>query len=50
VLDPNHRDSVAPRPFDQAADVRDDRIAIVSARDDALLDIDDEECCVRAVL
>jgi hypothetical protein len=39
-----------PRLLDKAADVRDDRVALRSPLDDAVLHIDDEECGVRPVL
>ena len=44
------RDLFPSRLLDQAADVRDDRVALRSALDDAVLHVDDEECGVRAVL
>jgi len=50
VLDPDDGDPFAPRLLDQAADVRDDRVALVSAVDDACLHVDDEERGVRPVL
>jgi hypothetical protein len=50
VLDPDDGNLLPPRPLDQAADVRDDRVALVSSLDDAVLDVDDEECGVRPVL
>ena len=50
VLDPHDGDPFAPRLLDQAADIGDDGIALMITLDDALLDIDDEECGVRSVL
>jgi hypothetical protein len=49
VLDPDNGDPFPPRLLDKAADVRDDRIALVSPTDDAVLHVDDEECGVRPV-
>jgi hypothetical protein len=42
VLDPDNGDPFPPRLLDKAADVRDDRVALVSPRDDAVLRVDDE--------
>jgi len=50
VLDPDNGDPFPPRLLDKAADVRDDRVALVSPLDDAVLHVDDEECGVRPVL
>jgi hypothetical protein len=50
VLDPDNGDPFPPRLLDKAADVRDDRVALVSPLDDAVLRVDDEECGVRPVL
>src|SRR6202035_233394 len=50
VLDPDDGDLFAPRLLDQAANVRHDRVAIVSPPHDAVLYVDHEECCVRPVL
>ena len=50
VLDPDDGDPFPPRLLDKAADVRDDRVALVSPLDDAVLHVDDEECGVRPVL
>jgi hypothetical protein len=50
MLDPDHGDPFSPRLLDQAADVRDDRIAFVSPADDAVLYVDDKERGVRPVL
>jgi hypothetical protein len=36
--------------LDEAADVGDDRIALVGPLDDAVLHVDDQECGVRPVL
>ena len=44
------RDPFPPRHLDKAADARHDRVALVCPRDDAVLNVDDEECGVRAVL
>jgi hypothetical protein len=49
-LDPDDRDLLLARPLDEAADVRDDRVALVRARDDGVLHVDDEQGRVRAVL
>src|SRR5207237_9095206 len=50
VLHPDDGDPFPPRLLDKAADVRDDRVALVSPLDDAVLHVDDEECGVRPVL
>jgi hypothetical protein len=50
MLDPDDGNLFLPRLLDQAADVRDDRVALVSTRDDAVLYVDDEECGARPVL
>jgi hypothetical protein len=50
VLDPDNGDVFPARLLDEAADVRDDRVAFVRSCNDAVLDIDDEECGVRPVL
>src|SRR6185312_5024827 len=50
MLDPDNGDLFPPRLLDQAADVRDNRVALVSAPDDTVLHVDDEECGVRPVL
>jgi hypothetical protein len=50
VLDPDNGDLFASRLFHQAADVRDDRVALVRLSDDAVLHVDDEERGVRPVL
>jgi hypothetical protein len=49
VLDPDDGDPFPPRLFDKAADVRDDRVALVRPRDDAVLHVDDEERGVRPI-
>ena len=49
VLDPDDGDLIAPRAVDKAADIRDDRVAIMSSLNNAVLYIDDEECGVRPV-
>ena len=49
VLDPDHRDPFPPGPIDEAADVGDHRVALVSTLDDAFLHVDDEERGVRSV-
>jgi hypothetical protein len=49
VLHPDDGDVFTPRLLDEAADVRDDRIALVRALDDAVLHVDDEERGVRPV-
>jgi hypothetical protein len=50
MLDPDHRDLLPPGFTDKAADVRDDRVATVCLRDDAVLHVDDEERGVGPVL
>jgi len=50
VLDPDDGDIFLPRLVDQAADVPDDRVALVRALDHAVLHVDDEECGVRTVI
>src|SRR2546430_9873201 len=50
VLDPDNGDPFPPRLLDKAADVGDDRVALGSPLDDAVLHVDDEECGVRPVL
>src|SRR3954447_9924809 len=40
----------APRPLDEAGDVGADGVALVGALDDAVLQVDDDECGVRPVL
>jgi hypothetical protein len=42
VLDPDNGDPFQPRLGDKAADVRDDRVALVGPLDDAVLYVDDE--------
>ena len=50
VLDPHDGNVFLARLLHEAADVGDDGVAIVSALDDALLHVDDEERGVRPVL
>jgi hypothetical protein len=50
VLDPDDRDLLGPCLLDEAADVRDDGVALRRTFDDAGLHVDDEERGVRAVL
>ena len=50
VLHPDDGDLLAPRFLDQAADVRDDCVALVGSLDDAVLHVDDEKCGVGPVL
>ena len=50
MLDPDDRNVFLPGLFDQAADVRDDGVALVRPPDDAVLHVDDEQCGVRPVL
>ncbi len=50
VLDPDDGDPFPPRLLDKAADVRNDRVALVSPLDDAVLHVDHEERGVRPVL
>src|SRR2546430_16625150 len=50
VLTPNNGAPFPPRLLDKAADVGDDRVALGSPLDDAVLHVDDEECGVRPVL
>ncbi len=47
VLDPDNGDPFPPRLLDKAADVRDDRVALVGLRHDAVLHVDDEKCGIR---
>jgi hypothetical protein len=50
VLDPDNGDLFPPRLVDKAADVRDDRVALVRSLDDAILHVDDQERGVRPIL
>ena len=50
VLDPDDGDLFPPRLLDQAADVCDHRVALVSLPDDAVLHVNNEERSVRPVL
>jgi hypothetical protein len=50
VLDPDNGDPFPPRLLDKAADVRDDRVALVRSLDDAILHVDDQERGVRPIL
>src|SRR5205823_7799681 len=50
VLDPDDGDPFPARLLDKADDVRDDRVALVSPLECAVLHVDDEECGVRPVL
>jgi hypothetical protein len=50
VLDPDNGDPFPPRFFNETADVRDDRVALVSSPDDTVLHVDDEERGVRPIL
>jgi hypothetical protein len=50
VLDPDDGDPFPARLLDQAADVGDDRVTLVSPPDNAVLHVDDEERGVRPVL
>src|SRR5689334_11844042 len=43
MLDPDNRDMFLPRLLDKAADVRHDRIALVTSVHGGVLDIDDEQ-------
>jgi hypothetical protein len=43
MLDPDNRDMFPPRLLDKAADVRHDRIALVTPVHGGVLDIDDEQ-------
>jgi hypothetical protein len=49
VLDPDDGDLLATRLLDEARDVREDRVALVGALDDARLYVDDEQRGVRPV-
>jgi hypothetical protein len=49
VLDPDNGDPFPSRLLDKAADVRDDRVALVRPPDDAVLYVDDEQCGVRPI-
>jgi hypothetical protein len=50
VLDPDDGYLLPPGLLDEAADVRDDRVAFVRALEGAVLHVDDEERGVRSVL
>ena len=50
VLHPDHGHPLPPRPLDKAADIRDDRVALVSPLEGGVLHVDDQECSVRPVL
>lgn len=50
MLDPDDGDLFPARLLDEVGDVGDHCVAIVSALDDAVLYVDDEQCRVRAVL
>jgi hypothetical protein len=50
VLDPDDGDPFTPCLLDQAADVRDNRVPLVSPLDDSVLRVDDEKRGVRPVL
>jgi hypothetical protein len=50
VLDPDDGDLLPARLVDQGAYIRDDRVALVIPADDAVLDVDDDECRVRPIL
>ena len=46
MLDPDDGDPFPARLVDEAGDVRDDRVALVSRPDDAFLDVDDRSAVV----
>jgi hypothetical protein len=50
VLDPDHRRLLAPGLADQGVDVGDHGVTVVSALNDAVLDVDDDEGGVGSVL
>jgi hypothetical protein len=50
VLHPDDGDSLLPRPLDEAADGRDDLVALVSPLEGGVLCVDDEEGRVGPVL
>jgi hypothetical protein len=50
VLHPDDRNLRRAGLLDDCADVRDDRVTLVCAADDAVLYVDDEQCGVGAVL
>ncbi len=50
MLDPDNRHPFSPRLLNKASDIRDDRVALVSPLDDAVLHVDDNQCGVRPVL
>ena len=50
VLDPDDGNLFLPRLLDEAADVRDDGVALVVSLDDTVLHVDDEQRGVRPVL
>jgi mannose-6-phosphate isomerase-like protein (cupin superfamily) len=49
VLHPDHGHALSPRPLDEGADIRDDRVALVSSLEGGVLYVDDDECGVRTV-
>jgi hypothetical protein len=49
VLDPDNRNPFPPGPLDKAADVRDDRVALVSPLDHAVLHVNDDAVSLPAV-
>ena len=50
MLYPDHGDPLPPRLLDEAAYICDDRVALVSPRDDAVLHVNDDEGGVRSLL
>src|SRR5581483_5375988 len=50
VLHPDDGNLLPPGLLDEAPDVRDDRVAVVCLRHDAVLDVDDEQGGVRPVV
>jgi hypothetical protein len=50
VLDPDSGNVFPPSRLDEVSDVRDDRVAVMSIFNDAVLHIDDEERGVGTVL
>src|SRR5271155_1142026 len=50
MLNPHDGGPCASRLLDEAPDIRNDGVALVSSPDNAILHVDDEECCVRTVL
>ena len=50
VLDPHNRNRFPASRLDDYCDVRNDRIALVRRRDNADLDVDNQQCGIRPIL